>query len=346
MLRMLQDLSGDDVTKVPLGDADTMKIFLSPEILGVTKEDIECEVGTLGIPEFGTKFVVKMLSETEPKTFAELVKISGLSHGTDVWAGNARDLIVNKVVQFKDVIGCRDDIMITLSGYGMEPKKAFKIMEFVRKGKASKDPETWNSFVKDMESADVPEWYIGTCGKIKYMFPKAHAVAYVMSAFRIAWFKVHKPIYYYASYYSVRCNNFDIEVMCSGYDAIKKKFDEINDKGFDATDKESSLKDELQLAMEMYKRGISFKMIDLEKSDSKNFIIGDDGKSLIFPFRGLDGLGDNVARAIVEERKKGAFLSIEDVQYRAKVNSTTIEKMKTLHIFDGMPESNQLSLFD
>ncbi len=346
VLRMLQDLSGIDVTKIPLGEAETMKIFLSPEVLGVTKDDIECETGTLGVPEFGTKFVVKMLTETKPKTFAELVKISGLSHGTDVWTGNARDLIMNHVVEFKDVIGCRDDIMVTLSLWGMEPKKAFKIMEFVRKGKASKDPETWNSFKEDMKAANVPDWYIDTCGKIKYMFPKAHAVAYVISAFRIAWFKVHKPLYYYASYYSVRANDFDIEVMCAGYEAIKKKFDEIEEKGYGAKDKEASLKDELQLAMEMTKRGFSFKMIDLQKSDAKNFVIGEDGKSLIFPFRGLDGLGENVAKAITEERKKGAFISIEDVATRAKVNSTTIEKMKTFHIFDGMPESNQLSLFD
>ncbi len=346
VLRMIQDLSGDDVTKVPLGDPDTMKIYLSPEIIGVTSSDIECETGTLGVPEFGTRFVVKMLTETKPKTFAELVKISGLSHGTDVWTGNARDLIMNGTVEFKDVIGCRDDIMVTLSSWGMEPKKAFKIMEFVRKGKAARDPETWNGYVEDMRAADVPEWYITTCGKIKYMFPKAHAVAYVISAFRIAWFKVHKPIYFYASYYSVRCNDFDIEAMCAGYDAIKARFDEIGNKGFDAENKETSLKDELQLAMEMYKRGISFKMIDLNKSDAKNFIIDDDGKSLIFPFRGLDGLGENVARAIVEERNKAPFLSIEDVASRAHINSTTIEKMKTLHIFDGMPESNQLSLFD
>ncbi|HBA37653.1 MAG TPA: PolC-type DNA polymerase III, partial [Firmicutes bacterium] len=172
VLRMLQDLSGLDVTKVPLGDPDTMKIFLSPEVLGVTEEDIECKTGTLGVPEFGTRFVVGMLSETKPKTFAELVKISGLSHGTDVWTGNARDLILSGTVEFKDVIGCRDDIMITLSNWGMDPKKAFKIMEFVRKGKASKDPETWSGFAEDMKSAGVPDWYIDTCGKIKYMFPK------------------------------------------------------------------------------------------------------------------------------------------------------------------------------
>lgn len=346
VLKMLQDLSGIDVTKVPLGEPDTMSIFQSPDILGVTKEDIECETGTLAVPEFGTKFVIKMLTETKPKTFAELVKISGLSHGTDVWNGNARDIIMSKQAEFKDVVGCRDDIMVNLINYGMEPKKAFKIMEFVRKGKPSFDPETWAGFAEDMKACDVPAWYIENCRRIKYMFPKAHAAAYVISAFRIAWFKVHHPIYYYAAYYSIRCHDFDIEIMCNGYDAIKKKYDEINEKGYEAGIKESALADELQLAMEMYKRGIEFKMIDLEKSDATNFVIGEDGKSLIFPFRGLDGLGENVARLICEEREKNPFISIEDVASRAKVNSTTIEKMRTLHIFDGMPESNQLSLFD
>ena len=346
VLRMLQDLSGIDVTSIPLGEKETMSIFLGPEVLGVTKEDISCETGTLGVPEFGTKFVVKMLSETKPTTFAELIKISGLSHGTDVWAGNARDFIMSGQVEFKDVVGCRDDIMVNLIAYGMEPLKAFKIMEFVRKGKASKDPETWSGFAEDMRACDVPEWYIETCRRIKYMFPKAHAAAYVISAFRIAWFKVHKPIYYYAAYFSVRCNDFDIVTMCKGYDAIKAKFDEISEKGFDAAQKESDLANELQMAMEMTKRGISFKMIDLEKSDARNFIIGEDGKSLIFPFRGLDGLGENVAQAIIDERKKGAFISIEDLAMRAKVNSTTIERMRALNIFAGLPESNQLSLFD
>ncbi len=346
MLRMLQDLSGMDVTTVPLGEKDTMSLFLSPKILGVTPEDIECKTGTLAIPEFGTKYVIQMLEDTKPKTFAELIKISGLSHGTDVWAGNARELIQAGQAEFKDIVGCRDDIMVNLIAYGMEAKKAFKIMEFVRKGKPSKDPETWAGFAEDMRACEVPDWYIENCRRIKYMFPKAHAAAYVISAFRIAWFKVHKPIYYYAAYFSVRCNDFDIESMCAGYDAIKRKFDEINDKGFDAGLKETALADELQLAMEMYKRGISFKMIDLNKSDARNFVIDEDGKNLIFPFRGLDGLGDNVAKSICEERAKGEFISIEDVQMRAKVNSTTIEKMRMLHVFDGMPESNQLSLFD
>lgn len=346
VLRMLKDLSGIDVTKVPLDDKDTMSIFKSPKVLGVTSEQIDCETGTLGIPEFGTRLAVRMLVDTKPTTFAELVKISGLSHGTDVWYGNSRDLIQEGKVAFKDVIGCRDDIMINLIAYGMESKKAFKIMEFVRKGKASKDPETWSGFAKEMKEAGVPDWYIESCRKIKYMFPKAHAAAYVISAFRIAWFKVHHPIYYYASYFSVRSNTFDVSTMCKGYDAIKKKYDEINDKGYDASQKEVELRDELAIAMEMYARGLKFKMIDLNKSDARNFVIDEDEKTLIFPFRALDGLGENVANAITKEREKAPFLSIEDVSERAKVNSTTIDKMKTLGIFDGMSESNQMSLFD
>ena len=346
VLRMLKDLSGIDVTKVPLDDKDTMSIFTSPDILGVDKDKIMCSTGTLGIPEFGTRLAVRMLEDTKPTTFAELVKISGLSHGTDVWYGNSRDLIQSGEVEFKDVIGCRDDIMLNLIFYGMESKKAFKIMEFVRKGKASKDPEKWAEFAEEMKAANVPEWYINSCQKIKYMFPKAHAAAYVISAFRIAWFKVHHPIYYYASYFSVRANAFDVETMCKGYDAIKKKLEEINEKGYDAGNKEVELRDELAIALEMCARGFKFKMIDLYKSDWRNFVIDEDEKTLIFPFRALDGLGENVSISITEERSKSPFLSIEDVQLRAKVNSTTIDKMKSLGIFDGMSESNQMSLFD
>ena len=346
VLKMLQDLSGIDVLKVPLDDKETMSLFTSPKALKVTEDKINCPTGTLGVPEFGTSFVIRTLTETKPKTFAELIKISGLSHGTDVWTGNARDLILNNVVPFKDIIGCRDDIMNALLTYDVEPLKAFKIMEFVRKGKASKDKETWAEYKKIMEDASVPEWFITSCGKIKYMFPKAHAAAYVVASFRIAWFKVHKPLYFYATYYSVRTTDFDIETMCSDYKSIKKRYEEIIDKGYDATQKEVNLTGELQIAMEMYARGYKFKMIDLEKSDAKNFIVDEEEKALIFPFRGLDGLGDNVAKAIVKERGKHPFLSIEDLQSRAKVNSTTIEKMRYLGILDNLSESNQLSLFD
>ncbi|HHW69613.1 MAG TPA: PolC-type DNA polymerase III [Tenericutes bacterium] len=344
MLRMLQELSGIDVMKIPLDDKKTMGIFSSTKPLGVTKEQILCETGTLGVPEFGTKFTVGMLVDTKPKTFAELIKISGLSHGTDVWLGNAQELIRNNIVPFKEVIGCRDDIMVYLMYKGMEPKKAFKIMEFVRKGRPSKDPEGWKEFEEDMRKSNIEEWYIESCRKIKYMFPKAHAAAYVISAFRIAWFKVHYPIYYYAAHFSVRETDFDIETMIKGYDAIKEKVIEINNKGFDATNKETAILGVLSIALEATARGINFSNIDINKSDATKFII-DGENNLIPPFRSIDGLGDTVAQKIIEEREKGAFLSVEDLQKRGKISSTLIEKMRSMGILDGMDESSQLSLF-
>ena len=344
MLKMLQDVSGLDVTKIPLDDKKTMEIFCSPEPLGVTKEQILCETGTLGVPEFGTRFVISMLMDTKPKTFAELVKISGLSHGTDVWLGNAQELIKNNIVEFKDVIGCRDDIMVYLMYKGMEPIKAFKIMEFVRKGKPSKDFEKWKEFEQQMKDANIEDWFIDSCQKIKYMFPKAHAAAYVLSAFRIAWFKVHQPINYYMAYFSIRCNDFDIESMIKGYNDIKLKIAEISSKGKDATNKDTAIYDVLSIALEASARGIKFTNIDINKSDAVNFIKLDD-HTLIPPFRTIDGLGGVVAQNIVEERKKHPFLSIDDLQTRAKISSTLIERMRFLGILDGMDESNQLSLF-
>ncbi|MDD2377405.1 MAG: PolC-type DNA polymerase III [Bacilli bacterium] len=344
ILRMLQDLSGIDVTKINMSDPDVMQIFSSPEVLGVTKEQIMCETGTLGIPEFGTKFVIGMLTETRPKTFSELLKISGLSHGTDVWLGNAQELIRNKTCEFKEVIGCRDDIMVYLMYNGMQPKKAFKIMEFVRKGKATKDPEGWKVFEAEMREAGIVDWYIKSCQKIKYMFPKAHAAAYIMSALRIAWFKVHHPIWYYSAYFSVRCTDFDIEAMIKGYDAIKARIIEIVNKGYEATNKENAVLEVLEIALEATARGFKFANIDLEKSDATNFIIADD-HTLIPPFRTIDGLGGTVANKIVEEREKGRFLSIEDLQKRGKVSGTLIEKMRSMGVLDGMDETSQLSLF-
>ena len=344
-LRMIQDITKDDITKVPLDDKETMGIFLSPEPLGVTSEQILCETGTLGIPEFGTNFTISMLVDTKPKTFAELIKISGLSHGTDVWLGNAQELIRSGTVEFKNVIGCRDDIMVYLMYHGLEPIKAFKIMEFVRKGKASKDPETWKGHVETMQKANIPEWFIESCHKIKYMFPKAHAAAYVMSAFRIAYYKVHKPSVYYATYFSTRFSDFDITVMINGYDAIKSKIIEINNKGFDATNKESSVLETLKLSLEATARGIKFGNLDLMRSDAKNFIIDSDGVTLIPPFRSIDGLGDVVAQNICEEAKKKPFISVEDFQKRCKVSQTLVDKMKTMGILNNMPETSQLSLF-
>ena len=235
--------------------------------------------------------------------------------------------------------------MVFLIQNGMEPLKAFKIMEFVRKGKASKEPDAWAKHKETMEAAGIPDWYIDSCQKIKYMFPKAHAAAYVMSAFRIAWFKVHKPAEYYASYFSTRFDDFEIETMIKGYDAIKMRINDIIGKGYEATSKETSLLETLKLALEATARGFKFGNIDVKRSLAKNYVIDDDGKTLISPFRTLDGLGDSVAKQIVDERNKKEFYCIEDFQIRGKVNTSTMEKLRNLGVFDGMPESAQLSLF-
>ena len=344
-LRMIQEFTGTDVSKVPLDDKDTMGIFSSTKPLGVTSEQIMNDTGTLGIPEFGTNFTVGMVNEIKPTTFAELIKIAGLSHGTDVWLGNAQELIKNKIVPFKEVIGCRDDIMVYLMYHGVEPIKAFKIMEFVRKGRASKDPETWASHKKTMEDAGIESWFIDSCGKIKYMFPKAHAAAYVISAFRIAWYKVHMPAYFYATWLTSKATDVDVETMIKGYDAIKRKIIEIQSKGFEATNKELGQLESLKVCLEATARGMNFLPVDLHESEATIFTVKDDN-NVRPPFSAIDGLGDVVAKKIVEEREKRDFLSVEEVQYRAKVSSTLIDKMKLMGIFDGMSESNQLSLFD
>lgn len=343
-LRMIQDLTKMDVTTVPLDDKKTMDIFLSPEPLGVTKEQIMCETGTLGVPEFGTPFTIGMLVDTKPKTFSELIKISGLSHGTDVWLGNAQELIRNNVVPFKEVIGCRDDIMVYLMYNGLKPINAFKIMEFVRKGRASKDPATWSEHVSTMREAGIEEWFIDSCSKIKYMFPKAHAAAYVISAFRIAYYKVHMPAVYYASYFTSRITDYDIETMIKGYNAIRNKIVEITNKGYDATNKESSIVDTLKIALEATARNIKFANIDINKSKANEFVILDD-YTLLPPFSTIDGLGDTVAQKIVEEREKQPFISIEDLQKRGKVSQTIVDKLRVMGVLNGMDESSQLSLF-
>ena len=343
-LRMIQDLTHTDITKVPLDDKDTMSIFTSTKALGVTNEQIMNKTGTLGIPEFGTNFTIGMVAETKPTTFAELIKISGLSHGTDVWLGNAQELIKNNIVPFKDVIGCRDDIMVYLMYHGVKPIKAFKIMEFVRKGKASKDPETWKEHKQTMIDANIPDWFIDSCGKIKYMFPKAHAAAYVISAFRIAWYKVHMPVYFYASWLTSKATDVDVDSMIRGYEAIKSKIIDIQNKGFDATNKEMGQLESLKVCLEACARNINFLPIDLYKSEATVWGVKDDN-NIYPPFSSIDGLGDTVALKIVEERKKGVFISIEDLQVRAKISATLIDKMRMMGILDNMPESSQLSLF-
>jgi DNA polymerase-3 subunit alpha (Gram-positive type) len=306
-----------------------------------------CDTGTLGVPEFGTPFTIQLVKDAKPTTFAELVKISGLAHGTDVWLGNAQELIEKNICPFKDVIGCRDDIMVELMNRGVPAIKAFKIMEFVRKGRASKpkDAEEWKNHVETLKSYNIPDWYIKSCQKIKYMFPKAHAAAYVTSAYRIAWYKVHKPLVYYCTYFSTRFTDFDIDVMTKGYDAIRAKILEIQSKGHDATNKEASLLETLKLALEAVSRGVTFKTIDLEKSDGTNFVMAEDENALIMPFRALDGLGDAVASKIMEERKNKPFYSIEDFQNRGKVNIATMTKLRAMNIFGSLPETSQLSLF-
>ena len=343
-LRLIQNASHTDILKVPMDDKDTMSIFTSTDVLGVTKEQIMCNTGTLGIPEFGTPFTIKLVEDTKPTTFGELVKISGLSHGTDVWLGNAQELIANNIVPFKDTIGCRDDIMVYLMYNGVKPLKAFKIMEFVRKGKASKDPETWKEHVKTMQEANIPEWFIGSCQKIKYMFPKAHAAAYVISAFRIAWYKVHMPVYFYASWYSSKATDVEVESMIKGYDAVKRKLEDILAKGYEATNKEQGQAESLKIALEATARGMKFLPIDLYESEAITWKVKSDTE-IYPPFSAIDGLGDTVAKNIVAEREKGKFISIEDVQHRAKISGTLIDKMKEMGILDGMPDSNQLSLF-
>ena len=343
-LRMIQDLTKTDILKVPMDDKETMSIFTGTKALGVTEDEIMCKTGTLGIPEFGTPFTIGMVEDTKPTTFAELIKISGLSHGTDVWLGNAQELIRNNIVPFKEVIGCRDDIMVYLMYHGVEPIKAFKIMEFVRKGKASKDPEGWKEHVKTMEAAGIESWFIDSCAKIKYMFPKAHAAAYVISAFRIAWYKVHMPAYYYASWFSTKATDFDVDAMISGYDAIKARLNEINEKGYDATNKEAGVAECLRLALEATARGIKIANVDLYKSKAMTFDVLDD-KTIIPSFSSIDGLGDVVAKNIEAEAAKHPFISVEDFQNRCKVSTTLVDKMRAMGIFSDMPETSQLSLF-
>ncbi len=346
MLKYLANITGVDFQTIPFDDKKVLSLFSSCKALGVKKEDINCFSGTLGVPEFGTNFVIKMLEETKPKTFSELVKISGLSHGTDVWQNNARELIVNKVVEFKDIIGCRDDIMTNLINYGMDDSAAFKISEFVRKGRPWKEPETWSEFVDIMKAAKIPDWYIKSCGKIKYMFPKAHATAYVMMGYRVAWFKLHYPLEYYSGYFSIRCHDFDVDALLGGTQAIKNRLIAIQNKGYDALNKEKNIAEVLNVALEMLARGFQFKNIDLDKSAASQFIVDEDKKSLIIPFISLDGLGDSVANKIINERAIRPFISVEDLAQRGKLSSTVVDKLRVLGVLENLPETSQLSLFN
>lgn len=339
VIRMLYDLTGVNPQDVPLGDPETMSLFESPKALGVTEEEINCKTGTLGIPEFGTKFVRGMLIDTKPKTFADLLRISGLSHGTDVWLGNAQTLIENGTITLKETISTRDSIMIYLINKGVEKKKSFKIMEKVRKGKGLTEED-----IADMKASDVPDWYIESCQKIKYMFPKAHAAAYVMMAFRIAYFKINYPEAYYASYFSVRaCDDFDYSCMCQGIDAARDAIREIQAKGQEATAKDKNKQTVLEIVVEFYARGFKFCPIDLYRSDAKNFLPTEEG--LLPPFSSLQGLGVNAAQSIVEGRKDGEFNTLEELKERTSLGRSLIDLLKENGVLDGIPETNQLCLF-
>ncbi len=343
MIRMLHDITGIDPTKVPLDDKETMSIFSSTEALGVTPEQINSEVGSFGVPEFGTKFVRGMLVDTKPTTFSELISISGLSHGTDVWLNNAQELINNGTVTLSEAIGCRDDIMVYLMKQGLDPNHAFKIMETVRKGKALKDPEKWAEYVKIMKEHDVPDWYIKSCEKIKYMFPKAHAAAYVTNAFRIAWFKVHKPKAYYTAYFSIRADEFDSECMIFGKEKVRQKMKEIDNAGNSATAKDKNMYSILELVLEMYERGIKFLPIDLYKSHSTKFIMEDDG--IRPPLNSIPGLGTVAAEGIYQARLEEPFECIEDMQVRSKIGKSVTDLLDKFGCLKGMTKSNQMSLF-
>ena len=342
-IRMLETLTGIDATKIPLDDPETMSIFSSTDAIGVTPEQIHSKVGTFGIPEFGTSFTRQMLLDTLPTTFYELVLIAGLSHGTDVWLGNAQELIKAGTATLSEVIGVRDDIMTYLMNKGVEPGLAFKIMEFVRKGRAAKEgmPEEYE---KPMRENNVPDWYIDSCKKIKYMFPKAHAAAYVMMAFRVAYFKVHHPLEFYIAYFTVRADLFDAKIMAQGDEVLcaEMKNLEMRQNEWSATEK--SVYTICEIVHEMYQRGFEFLPVDLYRSDAFKFQRVD-GK-IRLPINAFQGVGDAAAQNIVDARADGEFISIEDLKQRAHLTKTVIETLSENGCLAGLSETSQISLFD
>ena len=343
-LKMLGDLTGIKAEEIPLDDRNVISLFSTDQALKRHSNFLGEKTGALGLPEFGTNLSRQMLIETNPTTFADLLIISGLSHGTDVWKGNAEDLINSGTCTLQEVIGCRDDIMVWLSSQGIDPSTSFKIMEDVRKGRRLK-PE-YEDLLREHQ---IPEYYINACNKIKYLFPKAHAVAYVMMACRVAWYKVYRPLEYYATYFSTRVHQFDIGVMAKGEQAIIKRIQElrqIKSSGKKLSPKEDEIEKCLCIALEMVERGYKISMIDIDKSISRYWIVDEKTKSIIPPFNVLDGLGEAAAETVVEARKKRPFYSIEDLQSRTRLSQQHIENLKKLGVLAKLPESDQISLFD
>ena len=345
MIRMLQDLTGVDPQKIPLDDPDTMSIFCSSGVLGYKDDKVLGPTGACAIPEFGTSFVRGMLEDTTPKQFNTLVRLSGFSHGTDVWLGNARDLIVNEIATVDSTVGCRDDIMIYLMRQGMDPKVSFKIMEAVRKGKVKKGGFQ-DGWVEDMKAHDVPQWYIDSLAKIGYLFPKAHAVAYVMMAFRIAWFKVHRPLAFYAAYFTIRAKAFDATVMCQGMDVVKGKMQAIINKDKDASAVEQDMLVTLEVCYEFYLRGFSFEAIDLYRSEAVNFLVDEEKKTLLPPFTSVPGLGESAAQSIMTSEREGPLSpSGSCLPFALRCPKHTSRGLKAAGALAGMPETSQLTLF-
>ena len=346
MIRMLQDLTGIDPTTIPLDDPDVMSLFQNTSALGVTPEQIMgCKLGALGIPEFGTDFAMQMLIDTQPKYFSDLVRIAGLSHGTDVWLGNAQELIKSGQATISTAICTRDDIMTYLIGMGLDSEESFKIMEAVRKGTvAKKKCANWDEWKADMIAHNVPDWYIWSCEKIQYMFPKAHAAAYVMMAWRIAYCKVNYPQAYYCAYFSIRASGFSYEIMCQGKEHLERIMADYKKRSDSLTNKEQDTLKDMRIVQEMYARGYEFMPLDIFRAHSRNFQIFD-GK--IMPsLSSIDGLGEKAADAIMEAAKDGPFLSKDDFRIRTKVSKTVIELMSDLGLLGDIPESNQISIFD
>jgi DNA polymerase-3 subunit alpha (Gram-positive type) len=344
--KYLEEYSGIPVSDVSMSDPKVYSLFYSTEALGVSPESIDSTTGTYCIPEFGTSFVRGMLHDCQPRNFSDLLQISGLSHGTDVYLGNAKDLIEKGICTISEVIGTRDNIMVYLIHQGMDEGRAFKITETVRKGLVAKgkvSKEDWGAMEDDMRKVNVPEWYIESCGKIKYMFPKAHAAAYVTAAIRVGWYKVYRPIEFYCAYFTARPEDVDVETILKGKDVVKAYIRNIKLKGKEATKKELDVYENMLIFNEMFERGLEVLPIDLHKSHSKKYLV-EDGKMRL-PFGALGGVGEKAAEALYEAAQSGNYLSKQEFQTMAGVSKSIIETLSNMGVLDELPETNQMTLF-